>query len=295
MAKFLIVDDSMANRRLAGALLEEEPGWQAVLAENGKDALAILAREQIDLVITDLLMPGFDGQELVLAMRRSHPTIPVVLMTRQGSEEIAGQAILLGAASYVPKSDLARDLVPTVASVLGIAQPHRDMRQVLERLTRTEFSFALENDSANLQPVIGHFQDLMSQLKIVDKGGLIRVGTALHEALVNAIEHGNLELPSALRDQDERRPYVALMEKRRSEPPYSLRRVHVRAQFSHDRAVFIIRDDGPGFDHSTLPDPTDPSNLEKVSGRGLYLIRNFMDEVHFNATGNEITLIKRRR
>ena len=44
---------------------------------------------------------------------------------------------------------------------------------------------------------------------------------------------------------------------------------------------------------TTLPDPTDPANIEKVSGRGLLLIRTFMDEVHHNKTGNEITMIKR--
>jgi anti-sigma regulatory factor (Ser/Thr protein kinase) len=44
-----------------------------------------------------------------------------------------------------------------------------------------------------------------------------------------------------------------------------------------------------------LPDPTDPANLERISGRGLLLIRTFMDEVHHNAKGNEVVMIKRRR
>ncbi|MGE0608143.1 MAG: ATP-binding protein, partial [Pirellulales bacterium] len=50
-----------------------------------------------------------------------------------------------------------------------------------------------------------------------------------------------------------------------------------------------------GFDPSKLPDPTDPANLEKASGRGLLLMRSFMDEVTYNATGNQITLVKRRQ
>ena len=64
----------------------------------------------------------------------------------------------------------------------------------------------------------------------------------------------------------------------------------------NDRRVrLIVRDEGPGFDVSSLPDPTDPANLGKSSGRGLLLIRTFMDDVRFNAAGNEITLSKRRR
>ena len=54
----------------------------------------------------------------------------------------------------------------------------------------------------------------------------------------------------------------------------------------------MVRDDGNGFDPAILPDPTDPANLERVSGRGLLLIQTFMDSVRHNATGNEITMVK---
>ena len=56
----------------------------------------------------------------------------------------------------------------------------------------------------------------------------------------------------------------------------------------------MIRDEGPGFDPHTLPDPTDAENLLKPSGRGVMLIRTFMDMVGFNESGNEITMIKRQ-
>jgi CheY-like chemotaxis protein len=294
MAKLLVVDDSALDRYVAGALLEEHPGWKASYAEDGKEALAFLRRETPDLVLTDMQMPEINGLELVEAIHRDYPSIPVILMTAHGSEEIANTAIQKGAASYVPKKNLARDLVPTVDYVLGVARSNRNLHHVLECMTGTEFNFVLTNEPARLQPLIGHLQDLMTQMKLAEKSGLIRVGTALHEALVNAIEHGNLELRSELRDKDDRREYITLMEKRRHELPYCARRVHVHAKFSLNEAVFTIRDEGPGFDTSKLPDPTDPSNLEKVSGRGLYLIRTFMDEVSFNSTGNEITLVKRR-
>ena len=55
-----------------------------------------------------------------------------------------------------------------------------------------------------------------------------------------------------------------------------------------------IRDEGKGFDPGSLPDPTDPENLIKASGRGLLLMRAFMDDVFHNETGNEVTLIKRQ-
>ena len=57
-------------------------------------------------------------------------------------------------------------------------------------------------------------------------------------------------------------------------------------------AKFVVRDEGPGFDPSQVPDPTDPEHLENLCGRGLLLMRSFMDEVTFNMKGNEVTLIK---
>ncbi len=58
--------------------------------------------------------------------------------------------------------------------------------------------------------------------------------------------------------------------------------------------MFVIRDGGPGFDITQVPDPTDPENMLRPSGRGLLLMRAFMDEFHFNNVGNEVTMIKRR-
>src|ERR1041385_8005293 len=72
------------------------------------------------------------------------------------------------------------------------------------------------------------------------------------------------------------------------------RPVPLSARLPRDHAEFTVRDEGPGFDVSTLPDPRDPANLEKASGRGVMLIRTFMDEVRYNDKGNQVTMTKRR-
>src|SRR5262249_4847370 len=115
---------------------------------------------------------------------------------------------------------------------------------------------------------------------------------ALREALINAIHHGNLEVGSDVRERNEKE-YQALVEERRRQEPYMDRRVHVMAKQTRAEVVFVIRDEGAGFDPKTLPDPTDPTNMERISGRGLLLIRTFMDEVEHNDRGNQITMVKR--
>ena len=294
MQTVLVVDDVTLDRHLVGALIEEHAGWSAIFAEDGRDALALIKLQVPDVVLTDLQMPEMNGLELVEAIRRDYSYLPVILMTAHGSEEIAVMALKAGAASYVPKRDLARDLIPTTQKVLDMARTTRNQQQVLDCLIETEFRFLLSNDPHRVQPLISHLQDHLTLMNLVDKAGLIRVGTALHECLINAMEHGNLELTSDLRESEHSKAYRSLVDERRQLQPYCDRHVLVSARFSRQEAAFVIRDEGCGFDPSKLPDPRDPANLQKCSGRGLFLIRTFMDEVRFNETGNEITMLKRR-
>jgi CheY-like chemotaxis protein len=292
MAKVLIVDDSPMDRHLAGGLVEKA-GLTPLYAVNGLEALEAVARDQPDLVLTDLLMPELDGLELVKEIRERHPLVPVILMTAFGSEDIAIEALRKGAASYVPKRNLAHDLADTLERVLAVLKSGRDQQRLLECLTQTESHFLLDNDPALIPALIGHLQENLTRMKLCDEIGRIRVSVALQEALVNAIHHGNLEVNSKLREKDEP-SYYSLIEQRRTQKPYRMRRVHLIAKESPAEAAYVVRDEGPGFDPQTLPDPTDPSNLERCYGRGLLLIRTFMDEVYHNATGNQITLVKRR-
>jgi CheY-like chemotaxis protein len=300
MPKVLIVDDSPVDRRLAGKLLEkrgdggEPTGISVVTAENGRQALEVIAREHPDAVVTDLQMPEMNGLDLVMQIRARHPLLPVILMTAHGSEELAVRALKGGAASYVPKRELGQDLLETVEAVIETAGGKRDESRLMQSLERTESHFVLDNDPALIPPLVGYLKDSVFRMSGSDDTGLIQMTVALREALLNAMEHGNLELDSGLREKDDH-SYHDLQRERRTQKPYADRRVHVTSRQTRAEATFVIRDEGPGFDVSKLPDPTDPANLERRSGRGLLLMRAFMSEVRHNDRGNELTLVWRGR
>ena len=86
-----------------------------------------------------------------------------------------------------------------------------------------------------------------------------------------------------------------LIEQRLRDEPYRSRRIFVDAQITSQEARFVVRDEGSGFDVQSLPTVDDPQALQGRVGRGLVLIRTFMDEVRYNDVGNEITMIHRRR
>ena len=293
MPSVLVVDDSAIDRRLARGLLEKRPDLQILEAVDGEDALEQLELHLPDVVLTDLMMPNMNGLDLVSAVKKEHPLIPVILMTSLGSEEIAVEALKLGAANYVAKSRLADELLETLDRVLAAAGEVRTHARLMNRVLSSDNTFSVENDLSLIFSLVSYLRDSLSHMQFGDEAQRMRLGIALEEALLNAYYHGNLEVSSELRELDHQ-AYYDLAKKRCHESPYRDRRIFVQAKITRTEAVYTIRDEGKGFDRKTLPDPTDPANLERPSGRGLLLMQTFTDEIKFNAVGNEVTMIKRR-
>ena len=290
MARILVVDDSAADRELAGHLLTKR-GWNVVYGEDGRQALAQLRASAVDLVLTDLVMPEVDGLALVEQVKANYPAVPVVLMTARGSEETAVRALDSGAASYVPKNLVVRDLVEIVTRILDASKEHKSYKRLLGGLQAA--SFVLENDPKLISSLVSYLSQVLRDSEMFGEADCYRIGTALDEALTNACYHGNLEVRSEIREHDPR-AYRALANERRTVPPYRDRRIRVSADLTSGGARFVITDDGQGFEQATIPDPTLAENLEHPTGRGVFLMKTFMDEVLYNESGNEVTLLKRR-
>jgi CheY-like chemotaxis protein len=228
MPNILIVDDSTVDRQLAGALLTRGGDWTIEYAINGNEALEKIQKAAFDLVLTDLLMPGMNGLELVAAVRAKCPHVPVILMTSRGSEEIAAQALDEGAASYVPKRLLPRRLVETVNRLLLVSRGRRERSPLLGRMTELYCSFVLPNDSKLADMLVSHLQEQVVQMDLCDRTECVRTGVALQEALTNAMYHGNLQVGSECRETSHTE-YHALIAKRCVESPYRDRCVRITA------------------------------------------------------------------
>jgi CheY-like chemotaxis protein/anti-sigma regulatory factor (Ser/Thr protein kinase) len=296
----LVVDDSAIDRRLVGGLLGKGSDWQIQYAADGAEALEHVEKLLPDLIVTDLHMPRMDGLELVRAMREHHAQVPVILMTAYGSEAFAVEALEQGAASYVPKSQLADKLCETVREILARASAHQSYEKLLSRLNRSEFTFFVElgNDASLIDPMVDLVQQTVARARLCDSSGQLRIGVALREALLNALLHGNLEISlehmDDAREQLLRQSDVPMRPDRPNHRAFDDRRIFVNVRISTDEARFVIRDEGRGFDVSAVPSSWEPGGLEQQGSRSLSLIRAFMDEVIYNEAGNEVTLIKRR-
>lgn len=293
MATVLVVDDSPIDRQLVGGLLRQDTDWVVHFADDGAMALEQIRISPPDLVVTDMQMPGLNGLELVAAIRKGFSQVPVILMTGKGSEEIAVEALHAGAASYVPKRSMASMLVETSRRVLSAFQDDRYRAELLKRVGLRKESFHIENDVNLLLSLSRHLQQMLGDSWNIDRTDRLRSGTAFEEALLNALYHGNLEVSSDLKEIDHT-AFYKLVDERRIASPWRERQIHISVRLTPEEIEVVIRDEGPGFDPSKLPDPTDPKNVHRPCGRGVMLMRAFMDEVLYNGQGNEVTLRRNR-
>ena len=294
MVRLLIVDDSQSQLITIRALLVDEP-YELVTAEDGKVALDMILAETPDIVVTDMLMPNVDGLELIKQLRQLKPQLPVILISEVGTEEVSVEALRVGATAFVPKSRLHEELAGTVRHALELVKTDYSYSDLVDLMDYHEFQFSLDNDPSVIGPVVNLMQQMAAGLQPMDDVTRSRIGSAVEQAIHNAMFRGNLALSRQDQDADEEievEGETSLVDKRRKEAPYSTRKVSLRARLSKQSQEFTVRDEGDGFDTSEHLGSEDQENLRIDGGRGLVLIDTFMDTVQFNDCGNEITMTK---
>ncbi len=294
MSEILVAEDSLTQAIHIKHLLTAG-GYGVETVANGVEALKAIERKAPDLLLTDLAMPEMDGLQLVEAVHRLFPRVPVVLMTAFGSDEVAARALEAGAASYVPKRNLETDLIETIRDLLAVVAANRDLARLSEFLTEHEARFDLGNDLTAVAPVVAHVQADLEEMKLVDDAERIRVGVALSAALRNAIYCGNLELSAAGRP-DHPPPGGAALDRaaveRAGQLPYRDRNAWLEARLSRGEAVFVVGHEGAAYQRELFQAGNDAARLE-TDDDGWVLVKSFMDEVSLDGEGRQLTLIKR--
>jgi len=98
----LVVDDELMMRNLLEKILMRD-GYNIITAENGQDALEVLQRDKIDIVISDMKMPEMNGFDLLKIIKKEYPRIGMIMMTAYGDTYTVKDALLLGADEYITK------------------------------------------------------------------------------------------------------------------------------------------------------------------------------------------------
>jgi len=210
MSRVLVIDDERIIRNLMVEILEMD-GHDVVNADTAEAAVALLKeRDDFDLVVSDVVMPGLSGLELLEAVRAQHASLPVLLVTGAGTYDTLSQALTRGAAGLVTKPFTHHELQDAVAHALERASRSRD--ELRERLLAPTLASALANAiEARDSYLHGHCERLASlavriaeDLRLAaDEIESVRLGAVLHDIGKIGIPDRVLLKPGPL-DADER-------------------------------------------------------------------------------------------
>ncbi len=185
MATILIIEDEAKMRRLLELNLAED-GFKTVSAADAEAGLRLLASEPVDLVITDLKLPGMSGLELLQAVKRQNATLPVVVMTAFGSVETAVEAMKAGASDYVLKPFSLAEMRMVVHKELDVSRLREENRSLREALGEKYSHPNIVARSPRMQEVLAIVERVAPTNSTVLLGGESGVGKdliarAIHE------------------------------------------------------------------------------------------------------------------
>ncbi len=260
----LIVD---ANEELRTPLAQvlRDLGHEVVATGNRDEALAREDLEDFDLVISDLTDDAEGGIQVLSEVKRKSLLVPVVVSSAEAQPHGIIKAFKLGSANFLRRPYDHEELRAIVEKTLSYKLRFVEDVKVLP-FVHEKIEFELPSDLSLMNGVLHYLHERVVQLGLVnpERSNLF---IALDEAFVNAVKHGNKYDTNKL--------------------------VRITADLSAKEARFTIEDEGEGFEVTKIPDPCDPANLFKTSGRGVLLIYNIMDEVRYNERGNRLTMVKR--
>jgi len=184
--RILVVDDDESLRWVTQAQLQQS-GFQVDAAANGKEALARIQETPPDLVITDLMMPGMSGVELLKNIRADYPEIIVILVTAFGTVENAVEAMKAGAYDYITKPVNVEEL----RLIVGRGLEHLDLRQEVRNLRSSlDKKYGFENILGNSKPLL-YVLDMASRAANATSTVLIHGETGTGKELLAKAVHFN--------------------------------------------------------------------------------------------------------
>ncbi len=272
MGTALIVEDHPEQADLVARILRMRD-YQPILAEDGEAGLRLARERHPDVMLLDLMLPDINGFDVCRRLRTDPATrlIPVVMLTALNDVQHRVHGFRVGANAYVTKPYGVEDLFEAISAA-------RAWRTSMEqRALQGEIHVEL-NSEITLLKDLNDFLMLVCELTPLQQDQVIQIRQAVMEMAHNAIEWGNLHQNDRL--------------------------VNITYRIHDDRLEIVVQDQGPGFDRSQLPHaavPDDPfSHLDvreklglRAGGFGLLICQGMVDEMSYNDTGNEVTLIKR--
>jgi DNA-binding response OmpR family regulator len=289
----LIVDDVPEIREILCTRAKQR-GYEVVEAPDGEAGVRIARERHPDLILLDLQLPKLGGMEALAEIREHDPHVSVVIVAAAPDPAVLRRALDLGAVNFVCKPFDSAEIDFVLDRVYRAVVQDHDLRSVLDVVSARTTSLVFPGQPAALARIVAWLGREISGIYSGYDLPLPEIKLALYETLANAVEHGNLGITydHKSRAMEEPGGMEELIKQRLADPVLGARRVHVNVEYLTDRVVYRVRDEGTGFDPVALHQKP-LGDTTALHGRGIALVRHYMDEVSWNPAGNEIRMVHR--
>jgi serine/threonine-protein kinase RsbW len=231
-------------------------GYFVKTTESRDEGLELDAAHDYDVVVSDL-----DGKKTRVENELSNDSC----LPTNDSDRSFIRAFKICATHFDRENFSEDELKNVFETILNYKTQFVDQKSGVDHI-REKIEFEFPSAISLMHSILDYLMKRVAKVGVINPESS-NLFVALDEAFVNAVKHGN---------KFDREKIV-----------------RVSAEVSPKEARFTIEDEGEGFDVESIPDPRDPENLFKTSGRGVLFIYNIMDEVKYNERGNRLTMVKK--
>lgn len=262
--------------------------YEVILAETGNEGIEKFREYLPDIVISDMRLPDKNGNIVVKEIKAINKDVPIIIITGFSDKQLILSAMRNGALDLLKKPFKPKDLKYLINKIDTL------FRKIKVKLSSSfveweKRQFRISNDIYAISSVVNFIFsniDYISEEVSFMKNGL-------QELLINAVEHGNLNISyDEKQELLEKGDYNRHLKEKAALPTYRDKYVTIKVFSTADYLKIIIEDMGNGFDLSSIPDPENPENFLKESGKGILMALHAYDKVEYNEIGNCVTLFK---
>ncbi|WP_411824484.1 response regulator [Leptospira sp. 'Mane'] len=290
--KILFVDDEENIRDLFSEYFKRD--YEVWLASNGEEALNIALGSHFDLIISDISLPKLNGIQFIEKLRAKEIYTPFVVITGDSDIQIAIDVFRLGAVDFFLKPFKMESLRLRIKK---FENADLDMAALYKSgdamFNEGEYKISLLPKIRNINKYVALLVEQVISNPKINEDDLLSLKVVFYELLSNAIEHGAAGITYREKQTflESGKDYFQFVEERCASCNYG-KWITVCTKLSEKGVTVTIEDQGDGFILSEVPDPIQNPGANLLSGRGIFLTKMNINEIHYNEKGNIVRIFK---
>ncbi len=263
MSQILVIDDEIEICELLKIALEMA-GHQVKTCLSATEAKKCLELTEFDFVIIDMIMPEVSGLEMIRYINDRYPRILTILTTGLLTNEVIEEALKQGAYNFVNKPFSLDEITKIINTGTRARTIPADTKSIQPYLVQ-QLHFVLPSRKELMEEIACMIADLAGRMGFPDKLVAMNIPLTVDELFLNAVIHGNKE--------DDNKTVL------------------IKVVLDSEKIAITVKDQGEGFNWQRVLARNTPADLENEGGRGVFLVRHYVDHIQYNEVGNEVSVV----